>query len=114
MRPFAELMSEILNVEDSVMRGLATGEWKWEPAHTGLASKSDLQRAFRELRSRTEATYRDLTPEKLRRVETDAWGVQSTNLERLFYVIDNEIHHRAQGYVYLRRLGLEPPAFYER
>jgi hypothetical protein len=33
----------------------------------------------------------------------------------LFYVMDNEIHHhRGQGYVYLRALGIEPPAFYER
>ena len=28
--------------------------------------------------------------------------------------IDNEIHHRGQGYVYLRALGIEPPPFYER
>ena len=26
----------------------------------------------------------------------------------------NEIHHRGQGYVYLRALGIEPPPFYER
>ena len=32
----------------------------------------------------------------------------------LFYVIDNEIHHRGQGYVYLRALGIEPPLFYDR
>ena len=32
----------------------------------------------------------------------------------ILYVIDNEIHHRGQGYVYLRALGLEPPPFYER
>ena len=32
----------------------------------------------------------------------------------LLYVIDNEIHHRGQGYVYLRALGIEPPPFYER
>ena len=30
------------------------------------------------------------------------------------YWIDNEIHHRGQGYVYLRSLGIEPPAFYDR
>jgi hypothetical protein len=30
------------------------------------------------------------------------------------YVIDNEVHHRGQGYVYLRALGIEPPPFYER
>ena len=32
----------------------------------------------------------------------------------ILYVIDNEIHHRGQGYVYLRALGIEPPPFYER
>jgi uncharacterized damage-inducible protein DinB len=32
----------------------------------------------------------------------------------ILYVIDNEIHHRGQGYVYLRALGIEPPAFYDR
>lgn len=32
----------------------------------------------------------------------------------LAYYIDNEIHHRGQLYVYLRALGIEPPAFYDR
>jgi uncharacterized damage-inducible protein DinB len=32
----------------------------------------------------------------------------------LFYIIDNEVHHRGQGYVYLRALGIEPPPFYDR
>jgi uncharacterized damage-inducible protein DinB len=32
----------------------------------------------------------------------------------LLYGIDNEIHHRGQGYVYLRSLGIAPPAFFER
>ncbi len=34
--------------------------------------------------------------------------------ERLLYGLENEIHHRGQGFVYLRELGIEPPAFYER
>jgi uncharacterized damage-inducible protein DinB len=28
--------------------------------------------------------------------------------------IDNEIHHRGQGHVYLRALGISPAAFYDR
>ena len=32
----------------------------------------------------------------------------------IFYWIDNEIHHSGQAYVYLRSLGIEPPAFYDR
>ena len=34
--------------------------------------------------------------------------------ELLLYIRDNEIHHRGQGYVYLRSLGIEPPPFWER
>ena len=37
-----------------------------------------------------------------------------TTHDLILYVIDNEIHHRAQGYVYLRALGIEPPPFYDR
>lgn len=32
----------------------------------------------------------------------------------LLYVLDNEVHHRGQGHPYLRELGIEPPAFYQR
>jgi hypothetical protein len=35
-------------------------------------------------------------------------------VQLLLYVIDNEVHHRAQGFVYLRALGVEPPPFYDR
>jgi uncharacterized damage-inducible protein DinB len=114
MRTFAELMAEIVNVEESVMNGLRSGRWAWEPAYTAFASKTDLLTTFEKVRKGTRETYPTLTAEKLQAVETDGWGVQSSNLERLLYVIDNEIHHRAQSYVYLRLLGVEPPAFYER
>ena len=34
--------------------------------------------------------------------------------QNILYFVDNEIHHRGQGYVYLRALGIEPPFFWER
>lgn len=40
------------------------------------------------------------------------WEMLGSQL--LLYVIENEVHHRGQGYVYLRSLGVEPPAFYDR
>ena len=114
MRPFAAMLAEILNVEESVMRGLHTGTWTWEPTRADVESKEALRSAFSEQRRKTAEVYSALSVETFERVETDAWGMTSTNVERLFYVIDNEIHHRAQGYVYLRTLGAEPPMFYER
>ena len=38
---------------------------------------------------------------------------ESTVRWSIFYFINNEIHHRGQGYVYLRSLGIEPPAFWD-
>ena len=32
----------------------------------------------------------------------------------ILYLIENESHHRGQGYVYLRALGIEPPFFWGR
>jgi len=40
------------------------------------------------------------------------WTMPSYDL--MLYVVDNEIHHRGQGYVYLRALGIEPHPFYDR
>jgi uncharacterized damage-inducible protein DinB len=114
MRSFGDLMDEIINVEDSIMEGLASGEWKWEPRYKNLASKAEIRAAFEQVRERTQRVYPSITTERLHSIETDAWGATTPNLERLFYMIDNEIHHRAQGYVYLRQLGIEPPAFYVR
>ena len=39
---------------------------------------------------------------------------EGTVISSILYFIDNEIHHRGQGYVYLRSLGIEPPFFWER
>jgi len=32
----------------------------------------------------------------------------------ILYFIENESHHRGQGYTYLRALGIEPPFFWGR
>ncbi len=39
---------------------------------------------------------------------------ENSGIGTIQYAIDNEIHHRGQGYVYLRALGIEPPHFWER
>jgi uncharacterized damage-inducible protein DinB len=68
----------------------------------------------------------DLTTEKMNELwamippdrfeENDlAFGqYEGTIYSFILYFIDNEIHHRGQGYVYLRSLGIEPPAFWDR
>ena len=61
----------------------------------------------------TEAWSR-IPQERFHAVES-AFGLPpGPNRDYILYAVDNEVHHRAQGFVYLRLLGLELPAFWER
>ena len=42
------------------------------------------------------------------------WDATTARIDALWSSIDDEIHHRGQGCVYLRSLGIEPPPFYVR
>ena len=113
MRPFGEMCSEILLMTEMQLDGLLTGKYQapdWSSApktRAGLVAACDAQteRLRNELPKVDTAVYAQ-HPEH-------PWGKKS-NWEFTIYNIDNEIHHRGQGYVYLRALGLEPPAFYAR
>lgn len=115
LRPFAEMVAEVLDLEAGYMRGIATGEWVHEPACAGVRTKADLLEACARVRGRTRELWPRITVERLLQVEPDPFfGGPQSHLERLVYALENEIHHRGQGYVYLRLLGVEPPAFWER
>ena len=61
-----------------------------------------------------DKTWPTIAPERFQKVEIAFGQYENANYDTLFYFIDNEIHHRAQGYVYLRSLGIAPPFFWER
>lgn len=113
MRPFASMVAEIINVEKVLVKALVTGEWRFERAQE-FSSKSALLEACHAVREETRARWREVRPEHLLRAGSIPLPKPLSPLEDFFYMIDNEIHHRGQGYVYLRLLGIEPPAFFER
>jgi uncharacterized damage-inducible protein DinB len=115
MRSFGEMVREVLEVEP-ILRGKATGEWEWTSAYDRLSGKVELLAAWDESLATIRGYWPRLSVERLDEVEPDRFfgGPPQANIDRLLYLIDNEIHHRGQGYVYLRRLGIEPPAFYKR
>ncbi|MBE3589343.1 MAG: DinB family protein [Firmicutes bacterium] len=116
LRPFAEMIKEILDIEESYMRGIATGEWTFQPTCEGVQTKPALLAACERVRARTRELWPRITVERLMAVEPDPFfgGPPQSHFERLLYSLENEIHHRGQGYIYLRLLGVEPPLFYER
>ena len=113
MRSFGEMVGEMIGVENYTLKGILSGNWEWQQDDS-LDSKSSLLAALKQLELESKERWSQLTLEQVEAVEKDGWGMTWANRERLLYMIENEIHHRAQGYVYLRLLGNEPPVFWER
>jgi uncharacterized damage-inducible protein DinB len=113
MRPFSALAIEFLQMGVPTLRGVITGSW---PAMESIEArtKADLLQHWDAATNEINVLWPTIPPRRFQ--ETDMafgqWEMPIYGL--LLYVIDNEIHHRGQGYVYLRALGIEPPPFYER
>jgi uncharacterized damage-inducible protein DinB len=96
-----------------MVRGAVSGEWS-APSSRDPRPKQEMLRLWDESTEQLNALWPQIPPERFRETLT-AFGQYTDVLhELILYVIDNEIHHRGQGYVYLRALGIEPPPFYDR
>ena len=116
LRPFSAMVKEILNVERAFMRGIALDDWEYKDTLSEISTKADLLAACEKMRGETYEIWSPVTDEKLTEVKEDPFfgAGQQSHIERLQYALENEIHHRGQGYIYLRMLGIEPPVFYIR
>ena len=116
MRPFSAMALEMIRMASAGMRGLATREWPVVYPEDAPAprTKPELLRLWDQTTDEIEALWPRIPPQRFQEVDK-AFGQWEGVVYGLFlYWIDNEIHHRGQGYVYLRALGVEPPAFYDR
>ncbi len=115
MRPFGELVLEIIGMIAPTMQGLKTGEWEsYGDSGEAQPSKAELLARWDEAAQILHNEFPKIPENRFHEVDTafGQWTMRGN--EMTLYLIDNEIHHRSQGYVYLRLLGIEPPPFYER
>lgn len=113
MRPFAELAMELIRMAAPIARGVATGEWvSYEPPKP--SDREELLRLWDVSTDQINALWPQIRPGRFQEVDTAFGQWEGAVWSLLFYAIDNEIHHRGQAYVYLRSLGIEPPAYYDR
>lgn len=115
MRPFAQLITELLSIGGPALKEILSKEARpYTEAGIELSSKKEI---LEQWDAATEAIRSDylLIPEEDFQKTFNLFGQYEFPIyENIFYFIDNEIHHRAQGYVYLRALGIQPPFFWER
>ncbi|MDQ2889484.1 MAG: DinB family protein [Gemmatimonadota bacterium] len=113
MRPFSTLAMEMVKMAVPILRGVASGEWtSYEP--TEPTTKAELLALWDQATADIDRLWPLVPPHRFQEVDTafEQWTMPGYAM--VLYAIDNEIHHRGQGYVYLRSLGITPPQFYER
>jgi hypothetical protein len=114
MRPFSALAMEFVRLAVPTIRGITTGDWSWAPPATEPRSRSDVLGLWDETTQEINRLWPTIPPHSFHEVHKAFGQWDGLGYLLVLYVIDNEIHHRGQGYVYLRALGIQPPPFYER
>ncbi|WPP53424.1 DinB family protein [Catalinimonas niigatensis] len=120
MRPFSALAMEMIGMAAPGVRGIVTGKWEnyeeldAEFKKIAPKTKEALLKLWDESTDEIDRLWPQIPPHRFQEVDL-AFGMwEGPVYWTLFYFIDNEIHHRGQGYVYLRALGITPPPFWER
>lgn len=114
MRPFGEMVQELLGIAGPGIKGLVTRDWEALKEEFAVEnSKERLLELWDQATVEIDEWFPKLTTDDFQETVLAFGQYENKIYCTLMYFIDNEIHHRGQGYVYLRALGLEPPYFWE-
>jgi uncharacterized damage-inducible protein DinB len=114
MRPFSELAMEFLGMATPTLKGVVRREWAMDDKSPKPSTKAELLERWDAATQEINELWNKIPEGRFQETDTafGQWTMPVYDL--LLYIIDNEVHHRGQGYVYLRALGIDPPPFYER
>jgi len=115
MRTFAQLTSELLAIASPALKGIVERDEKpyVENMDNGT-TKADYLRKWDEATEEINKNWNLLDVADFNQKFNLFGQYEFPIIDNILYFIDNEIHHRGQGYVYLRALNIEPPFFWER
>ncbi|MDO4262983.1 MAG: DinB family protein [Deinococcus sp.] len=115
MRPFQAMALEILGMVDYQILWLRHGKPHGEDPEPDQKwpSRAEILKRWHEQTVELAEEFPKVSAEMWLTPVDTPFGEMSP-FKSAEYLIENEIHHRAQGYVYLRELGVTPPGFYER
>lgn len=114
MRPFAAFVKEMLALAGPGLESIATGVAAQFNMYPELTTKEGLLKEWDAITPKITEYFNQIDEDRLHDNFKMFGQYEMPILYQVLYFIDNEIHHRAQGYVYLRSLGIEPPAFWGR
>ncbi|PRY52800.1 putative damage-inducible protein DinB [Arcticibacter pallidicorallinus] len=115
MRTFAELTAELLAIGAPGIKGIVTQEVQpYQEDSTKATTKAEYLEKWDKATSVINDYWSQLRVEDFSKTFNLFGEYEFPVIQNILYFIDNEVHHRGQGYVYLRALGVEPPFFWER
>lgn len=115
MRPFAKLAVELISIAGPALKGIV------EKQVEEFSEEAFQPKTKEEILAKWDAET-EVINHYFNQISEDGFQ-ESFNLfgqyefpvyQNILYFVDNEIHHRGQGFVYLRALGIDPPFFWER
>ena len=115
MRPFSKLTTELLSIAAPALKGIVNRDTQPYSEEIGeLTTKAQFLQKWDEATEEINLLWAQLSVEDFSEKFNLFGQYEFPIIDNVLYFIDNEIHHRGQGYVYLRALGIEPPFFWER
>ncbi|MCW3170852.1 damage-inducible protein DinB [Chryseobacterium sp. 09-1422] len=115
MRPFAKLAVELISIAGPALKGIVEGQME-EFSEEAFQPKTK-EEILAKWDSETEVInqyFNQISEERFQETFNLFGQYEFPVYQNILYFVDNEVHHRGQGFVYLRALGIEPPFFWER
>lgn len=117
MRTFAQLATELLAMGAPGIRGVVSRKWDtYSEIHKSFSftTKQELLTLWDQSTEEIKSLWPQIPAGRFHENDKFFGQYEGPIYWSILYLIDNEIHHRGQAYVYLRSLGIVPPAFWDR
>ena len=114
MRTFADLVKELLSIAVPGLEGIVNNSTESYNHNLPLNTKAELLNAWDDATPKINDLFMQISEDRFKEDFNLFGEYKFPVIQNILYFVDNEIHHRGQGYVYLRSLNIEPPFFWER
>jgi uncharacterized damage-inducible protein DinB len=115
MRPFAKLAVELISIGGPGTKGIVENRMEaYDHEKFNPETKEELLKRWDEETETINRYFVQISEARFQESFNLFGQYEFPVYQNILYFIDNEVHHRGQGYTYLRALGIEPPFFWER
>jgi len=115
MRPFAKLAVELISIAGPGLKGIVDHqEEKFSEEAFQPKTKEEILAKWDSETEVINHYFNQISEERFQEMFNLFGQYEFPVYQNILYFIDNEVHHRGQGYNYLRALGIDPPFFWER